>query len=116
MKTLVEGGPPAVSTMLAATSSPTALHRAKEAHAVRRSQLGLVMARTLEGRAITRPNGIARFLPGHRSRRGHFAASRGYANRVNEAFSMGRRRRGSRHRRLNVGQSRLQCRLLGAVE
>ena len=38
MKTLVEGGPPAVSTMLAAASSPTALHRAKlyaKAHAVR---------------------------------------------------------------------------------
>src|SRR5262249_13723278 len=35
------------------------------------------------GRAITHPNGIARFLPGHRWRRGHLAASREYANRAN---------------------------------
>ena len=71
MKTLVEGGPPAVSTMLAAASSPTALHRAElYAKALRRSPRA---ARTVVredfrgiGRAITRPNGIARLLPGHR--------------------------------------------------
>ena len=89
MKTLVEGGPPAVSTMLAAASSPTALHRAKlyaKAHAIRRGQLGLLFARTLEGHRASHhaPQWDRTVSTGAGGE-----ATSPFANRVNEASQVG---------------------------